>query len=236
MLITDKKELYEIMRQNDYPFWELTERSNANLVRAKSPGEDTLSIEKSIEFLDDHLRIFKEGDFRIKLKKTLKDSRGGITLDFRIGEPEAEAIKGSIGGISPDEVNQRIAEAIERVEERRKMSDLEEELRYYRDNNSGEAVSKFFKALTPYVPNMMGQVMENFTGKKAVAGPVQKTPVAAPKTTETALNDQESSVAKSLKILFEMDPNMASHLESLARKAQEDPEKLKSILPHIDSL
>lgn len=217
------------MRRNEYAFWELYERGNSNILRAKSHMEDTLTVQSSIDFLNDHLEIFKEGDFRIKLRKTPKDSKGIITLDFTLGTPSQQAVS-QIAGISETEVNQKIAEALDRAEKERKIAQMEDELNHYRQNGSGEAIAKFLHAITPMAQPIIGEIIKSFTGKTVPAVSSTEQPAA-----ETA-SDKHDEIAQSLKVLFDLDPNMGNHLIQLAKKAQADPEKVKGIFPLIEQL
>lgn len=105
---------------------------------------------------EDTMQICTGGRFIIKAKRNQKDGRGGFELEFE-NRPETSGIgsaqPATIQGVPEDKVQVLIAEALEKAEQKRKVSELERENKELKKEveENGGAFMRILKKAEPVI-------------------------------------------------------------------------------------
>lgn len=227
----------------------LNQIDKGNLL-ARSTDDESLPFDVARQELKDFLSIFKF-KFTLVIPKagTSKSNRG----DFIIAvEPQSEnAVSGftapyqqaQVQGISEDEVNKKIQEALNQYKTEERLKALEEENRELKKElksfDENDPVRKIAGILMPMAP----QIINRMFPAAAVAGFPEQQPApataalnneqAAAEQSEIILSDDENArLSHVIDVFSKIDPDWLTTLEKMADKLQSNP----SLLPMFKSM
>ncbi len=236
--------IIDFLKVNNCTKWQLRTAPDKDAFIMKAHSDE--GFEEAIRRLQDTLQLYageklyleaweKEGQtknwFRTWIKtnpQSSQQSTSGVAV---------------ISGLTPDEVDRRINEAVRKTQLEYRLAELEKEnnelKKEYKDfeKEKNSLQNQLIQRITPYVGTLLG----NFFPKVAVAGPIpgnETVPVdyEGPENVsfeqETGAID-EVRLASVLQRLFAVEPDLIEILEAVANKAEQNPAQWQQYKPMI---
>lgn len=193
-------------------------------------GENKKTIEDRLSRTLDYL---EPGKYYIEMSDG--NSRRNWYRDYFTLEGDAvssPAFSGpSIGGVSPDEVDRRIAAALDAQKKEFRIAELEERVKEYEEEleERETPLQAAIGRITPYLP----AILERFFGKPGmqvgVAGTSQPIRVPEPQPQPQPHDDDHTRILRIAERLAAIEPNYLELLEKLCDKLEENPALLGMI-------
>lgn len=174
-------DIVKLIRLQNIEFFTVSTSGGDNKKIFDSTDEDSTLDDRIARFLK-VMDLYHGGRFILKGRRVKNDARSGFEYEFSNLEFQS-ATPGNttpmVSGISADEVERRITEALQRDREKRELEDLRKELKDTKDalKSKDTAMNRILESLAPYAGQIAPAVVSavsGFLGKFSPAG----TPIA----------------------------------------------------------
>lgn len=251
-MIKGKDKVLNFVRTNDAAYWTIYEYKSGSRTHCifKSSQDPNLSLDQSIEKLENDLDLLESGRYMISCKQKTDDTKNlrEIAFDFINEKSTATSLnqpaQTQAQGISMEELERRLREQEERILQRFEMDNLRKQnaeqaarIKELEGNTMDVAISGIAKRIDPFIEPMMNHFFPaNAPAKVGVAGlpgnnknlqQKNKTNMAqSTATTKTEISAEEATqrVQAALSQWQDADPErMILVIEKIAATAAQDP-------------
>lgn len=241
-MITGKNRVLEFVKMNNAPYWQVRRgEGSAPIMEYNPPAPNTASIDESCTRLNTLLNMIDNGTYFIECWESAGQKKGWFKDSFQINENGYGAPAGISGFqqqsniITPDEVEKRIQDALNRDREARELEAIKKENEELKKRNkelqdeSDSFMPRLMKRAEPYI----GQLLEGFGFIPAQQpAAVRISGLDTEKKHEMA-NKVNERVEAALEKWYEKDPQCIELIEKIVELAETKPavyEKAKGFL------
>lgn len=243
-MLIGKDKAVSFIKMNEAPFWRIRRSENSPYIFT---ALGNASLDESIKRLAECIDYLEPGNYFLECSQKEADNRGAFKTPLRLGEagnnfPQQYPMQGinAIGSIAPNEVQQKIDEAITRERERMKLEKLEEENKrlqnelHDKESELNSFMVQIGKKLEPYIGTIMGTFMPAAPVQRIAGLPKQKQPVK-----QVNMEQAENIAQRAEQALdkwVDIDPNCIELLEKIVKLAETNPamyEQAKSLLNNM---
>ena len=237
-MLTNVEDVIRWLELNELEWWTVSLTKDDNSKIFDSLDDETL--EKRKQRFRDTMRLNISNRLVIKAKANKSAGRGMFQEEFQNNQgsnlPATQSAVGAITGITPDEVEKRIQDALAKDRQERELKELKEENQQLQKalKEVDTAGTRFMQKLEPYI----GMIASSFVNKILPAQPavtmgmVEHIPadeIIEDNENDTEMNDQEPTqeatrIERALIKWSQADPDYIDLLEAIADLAErKDP-------------
>lgn len=233
-MLIGKSKAIDFVKINEAPYWRVRRSENSPYVFT---ALGNASLDESLKRLGECLDYLEPGNYFLECSQKENDNRGAFKTPLRIDgigqgiNPAYPQQMSGIGGITPDEVEKRIADALQRERDNQAMEalkkrnyELELELREKNDELNSFMI-QFGKRIEPYVGELLGAFMPKPIPQR-IAG-IQPKQTQNQKPVNEMMEQQGSEIAAraeaALEKWVETDPDCIDLLEKIVKLSEQNP-------------
>lgn len=183
-MTTGKDSILNVLRLGNLVFWKLRNLQGTRLI-AENEENDTATLDGSIAHFEQYLDLLGPGQYEVEAWSTLNDKKNRKKIPFEIPAGVAGPGIGALPiqippGVSPEEIQSKIDEALEKYKTREKLQNLEEENRELKrqvkelEANDNNPWNRIIGKLEPFIDPIM-----QASGLSQPAGKIAGTPAPA---------------------------------------------------------
>lgn len=221
-MIIGSDKVIEWIRTNETPYWRIMNSEKGGVIFT-SKDDDTLTVDDSVARLQEALQMLGSNTYFMDAWYTGQNQNARFKTRFVLNGHNTQAVPGSIpnlsGMVPQNEVDSKIAKAIEELEQKREMTRLKEE-----NNDLKQQVDNFwyrvFSRVEPYLdPAIKGLFPEL---KPAITGNSEQT-----KNIGEMNGNEQQRLENAFESWGKQDADCITLVEKIAKLAETDPATYK---------